>query len=239
MADQSGKRSSGEPFKPPPAVIWNNMVSAGEAWAMNRLGTPGTQERPSRSATSIKVRNDSGSDRVRGEVLKIGDSLLTDMTAEHPWFAGETPADNKHFGILLKDCLSEQIGDLQVAGVCLAKVNVIDADHTHAFIVDGEYVLESSMHGPLRLLWNDGTGEGYCLVSFANDGARLFRFTLNAEWSESAADADILNIDGSDTGIDDDVRDPLEIFSEMGSGDEGLCLCQDGLYYVIQAPCPG
>lgn len=69
-------------------------------------------------------------------------------------------------------------------------------------------------------------------------GTKLFRFTLNADWSSGVADADILEMDGTDTGIDDDVRDPLGIFDTIGTGDAGLCLRQAGLYYVIQAPCP-
>lgn len=69
-------------------------------------------------------------------------------------------------------------------------------------------------------------------------GNRLYRFTLNEAWSSNAADADILLMDGTDTGIDADVLDPLGIFAGLGSGDPGLCELQDGVYYVTQAPCP-
>lgn len=69
-------------------------------------------------------------------------------------------------------------------------------------------------------------------------GSRLFRFTLNEAWTAGAADADILLMDGTDTTIDADVLDPLGIFSTLTTGDPGLCIRQDGSYYVIQAPCP-
>jgi hypothetical protein len=72
----------------------------------------------------------------------------------------------------------------------------------------------------------------------SSSGMRLYRFTLNEAWSSGAADADILQMDGTDTGIDADVLDPLGIFSTLSNGDAGLCLLQDGSYYVIQAPCP-
>lgn len=75
-----------------------------------------------------------------------------------------------------------------------------------------------------------GTGGG--------GGSRLYRFTLNEAWSSGAAEADILLMDGTDTTTDADVLDPLGIFSELGSGDAGLCIYQDGYYYVIQAACP-
>lgn len=69
-------------------------------------------------------------------------------------------------------------------------------------------------------------------------GNKLYRFTLNEAWSSNAADADILLMDGTDTGTDADVLDPLGIFADLGSGDAGLCLLQGGVYYVIQAACP-
>lgn len=70
-------------------------------------------------------------------------------------------------------------------------------------------------------------------------GVTLYRFTLNASLASGTADADILNMDGTDTGLDEDVLDPLGIFASLTSvGDAGLCLLQNGTYYVIQAVCP-
>lgn len=72
-----------------------------------------------------------------------------------------------------------------------------------------------------------------------DDVARLYRFTLNASLASGTADADILEMDGTDTGIDATVRDPAGIFATLVTvGDDGLCLYQDGKYYVIQANCP-
>jgi hypothetical protein len=74
--------------------------------------------------------------------------------------------------------------------------------------------------------------------SSSGGGVSLWRFTLNEAWTAGAADADILQMDGTDTGTDAGVLDPLGIFSTLESGDAGLCLLQGGNYYVIQAPCP-
>ena len=72
-----------------------------------------------------------------------------------------------------------------------------------------------------------------------DDVARLYRFTLNASLASGTADADILEMDGTDTGIDATVRDPLGIFASLTAvNSAGLCLYQDGKYYVIQAACP-
>ena len=67
---------------------------------------------------------------------------------------------------------------------------------------------------------------------------RLFRFVLKGSLSSGTANADILLMNGTDTTVDDIVRDPLAIFDLLETGDPGLCLRQDGLYWVIQAPCP-
>lgn len=80
--------------------------------------------------------------------------------------------------------------------------------------------------------------EGRVRGGQSNTRARLYRFTLNADLSSGTADADILLMDGTDTTIDADVLDPLGAFSSLSNTDAGLCLLQDGVYYVIQAPCP-
>jgi hypothetical protein len=73
----------------------------------------------------------------------------------------------------------------------------------------------------------------------SGESSRLFRFTLNASLASGTADADILLMNGTDTGIDATVRDPLGIFASLTAvNSPGLCLRQDGLYYVIQAACP-
>jgi hypothetical protein len=72
-----------------------------------------------------------------------------------------------------------------------------------------------------------------------DDVARLYRFTLNESLADGTADADILEMDGTDTGIDDTVRDPVGIFATLTAVNAaGLCLYQDGKYWVIQAACP-
>ena len=84
---------------------------------------------------------------------------------------------------------------------------------------------------PMRLYETTESGS-------SGGGTTLYRFTLNEDFAGGAADADILEMDGTDTGIDADVQDPLGIFATIGNGDAGLCLLQNGSYYVIQAPCP-
>ena len=79
---------------------------------------------------------------------------------------------------------------------------------------------------------------GIYLNTLGGGGVSLWRFTLNEDWASGGADADILEMDGTDTTTDADVLDPLGIFATLGTGDAGLCILQGGIYYAIQAPCP-
>ena len=76
------------------------------------------------------------------------------------------------------------------------------------------------------------------LIVGGGGGMQLYRFTLNASLASGTADADIIEMDGTDTGLDRNVLDPLGIFDTLGIGDAGICVLQNSNYYVIQAPCP-
>lgn len=74
-----------------------------------------------------------------------------------------------------------------------------------------------------------------------NGGRALYRFTLNENMGATTAnqaDADLLEMDGTDTNLDVDILDPVAIFSSLTNGDAGICYKQSGNYYVIQAECP-
>ena len=164
-----GKASSGAKFRPPPATIWNNMVDAGRAWANGRLDQPGQERIRPRETDLIKIRNDSGTARRRGEILRIKDTdrPLTDLVDEHIWLKGLEPTADGYFGILKDPAAIDGIEQLQVSGVCIALVDVTDETHTHAAAVATEYVLGSASSGPVEILYApDGTGEKECVVRF-------------------------------------------------------------------------
>lgn len=72
----------------------------------------------------------------------------------------------------------------------------------------------------------------------SGNGGRLVRFVLTNTWANNRALANILRLDGTDTGIDAEVIDSLSIFASLSVGDPGFAFFQDGEYHVIQAPCP-
>lgn len=163
-----GKVSPGQDFNPPPARIWNNMVDAGRAWADGQLNqNAGAPTRP-RETDIIKIKNTSGALRRKGEILKIDGKAIEDITDENVWLVGKATTADCYFGILKRPVEISSVESLQVSGVCIALIDIIDADHTRADLVAGEYVLASSDSGPLEILYQPGTtGEHECVVRFA------------------------------------------------------------------------
>lgn len=239
-ADSTGKASSGSPFRAPPATIWNNMVDAGRAFADGQLssGTPAATR--ARATDLLHMKNSSGAMRRKGEILKIDGKVITTLTAENIWLDGVEPTDDCRFGILKNPASDAEIVASQVSGVCMALVDVADADHTFAYAADGEYVLQSGDSGPLEILHSDGTGEQECVVRFVGPGRMLV----------GKADADITKGDlgtisiwaetGSplteyDTGNDKSARARL---GDVTSGSWVYIHHFTGGWEIVNAECP-
>ncbi len=151
------------------------MVDAGNAFADGRFSSGAQPATRSRDTDIIKVKNDSGDPRRKGEILKIEGNAIEEVTAEHIWLKGITPTSICHFGILKEPADADEVAPLQVSGVCMALVEVTDLEHKQAMIIvpedeedDAVYVLQSSSGGPIDLLFIPGeeTGELECVVRF-------------------------------------------------------------------------
>ena len=176
-----GKVSPGDDFNPPPAVIWNNMVDAGRAWADSRQNRGTPESLKPRDPDTIKVKNTSGALRRRGEVLRISGKAIETVTDENKWLLGVEPTNDGYFGILKEPAADTKLASLQVSGCCMALVNMTDADHKRATTVAGEYVLQSCSNGPIELMYApSGTGEKTCLVKL-DSGYREHVVILDAD----------------------------------------------------------
>jgi hypothetical protein len=172
------KASPGQPFRPPPAEIWNGMVAAGEDYnERKRLGLGGFPQPKASPRDLIKIKNMTGAARVRGSVFKIGAKVLTSIDREFAWFEGDEPEQVGRFCIVRQSVADEKIVEAQVAGVCLARVNVVNPSHLHALVIAGDYELESAMYGPVDLLWTpETTGVAECLVNLQSKAPRSLIF---------------------------------------------------------------
>lgn len=217
-----GKISRGDIWKVPPADDWNNALAAGEAFAAGRLQRPGQQILLPTSTDIVQVRNDTGQDMARGEVLCLDDFILTALDPEYPWFAGELPTtDEKPYGVLL-DPIPHQasgaqlFGRVQMSGVCIAKINMVYADHRWCHIATGEEQLQTDWHGSAEILHKEEISEQWwALVRMSN----YHTMELYGETAESIAAAASGDFDVWYGGA---VTDPLQTitvyFDKMASG---------------------
>jgi hypothetical protein len=231
-ADSTGKVKSGDPFKPPPAVIWNGMIDAGQAFAAQQFSSSAPGATRTRATDLLKLKNSSEAVRRKGEILKIEGKVLETITDEHIWLDGIEPTTDCRFGILKEPADDGEVVTVQVSGVCMALVNITDEEHTFAGAVDEEYVLQSDGSGPLEILWApSGTGEKDCVVRFgvastaqaymvttlncALDGFDIQVATLLDEDSRHYVECKPVTIPSN--GTVDDEADPIPLYCDTAT----------------------
>jgi hypothetical protein len=174
--NSEGKVSPGQPFSAPKAEIWNSIIDAGNAHRNDRLsnGTP-EPTRP-RQTDIIKLKNSSGGNRSRGEILRINGKAITNLSGEHIWLIGSEPTATGLIGVLKEPIANGSIGQVQVSGCCMATVGIVDENHTRARPIASQYILESGNDGPLEILYKpSGTGELECVVKFSDVSAIIIQ----------------------------------------------------------------
>jgi hypothetical protein len=175
----SNGKSSGQRIVKVPPALWNDMVSAGEAYRDSFFNQPDPGRTRPRSTDIIKVRNDTGEDRERGEVVCFNGFVLTDLEPESIWLKAIATRRGKKFAILKYNVAEDEVVHAQLSGVCLARVNVTSLAHRAARLPDdASFVLQSSFSGPVELLWTpEETGEADCVVNIRGESLPVFKAT--------------------------------------------------------------
>lgn len=186
------KAQPGQRWRPPAASEHNAMLEVAEWYnRRRRLSEGGAQSRKPIPTDCVIIKNTSGSNRSRGDAMEISGLQTTAIEVEGITVTGITPtAAGKSFGILRSAIPNNQFGVAQVSGVCLARVDVTDANHTRAKLAASTNTLVSTMDGPVRVVYKpSGTGIKECVVSLYDNWAykSLVRFTLNAALATSDA----------------------------------------------------
>jgi hypothetical protein len=195
----SDKASPGEKFQAPSAQTWNRMVDAGNAYADGRLQRPKVDPVKALPTDLIDVLNKTCGNRRKGEVVKICDKAVTNITEEHKWLLGATTDAAGCFAILKSAAMRDQVVPAQVSGVCLAWVQVNNESHNRARLLDGEVVLRSATTGQCEILYKDpGIGERFCVVRIVQscvdqaetepDEPRTTNCEGNCQWTWTSGD---------------------------------------------------
>jgi len=136
-----------------------------------QLGNQKPPPHTPRNYSKVKVKNVTGGDLRRGEIVEFTDFLLTELEQDYLWFEGSTPDLTKvGWGITLKPIPSTEIDEVLCLGVCIAYVNFTDDNHKFARRVAGSNVLKSDDRGSVKILQDSGgVSERECVVHILDD----------------------------------------------------------------------
>jgi hypothetical protein len=161
----SEKVSPGEEFRPPAAATWNALIDAKDRILRGVKRVP--LDRVDLPVPTDVVEVKVTASLPRGSVIELGARLITDLDPRnlvYDWVPSGPNSEN-FWAITRHQIAGDEIGEAQVAGVCIARVDVLDIEHRFARVVSGENVLESAGSGPVRLVQlATGTGEQELVV---------------------------------------------------------------------------
>lgn len=216
-----GKVQPGQKFRQTPfyrAAFINDAVDVVNAFKEGRIAGERRGVNASSSRVVVEVRNSTGEDRELGEAVQLTGHLLDDVSQEHPWFDAELVAEPvlRRLAILTRPLKDGAIGPAQLAGVCLAKVDVTDADHTHAMPVDGDAVLASGYTGPLELLMEpDGTGEQVLWVLMLKEAQSIFYGETAASHAKGATGTIKLRDPSDDSLTSEEIENVRNVYVDL------------------------
>jgi len=160
MATTLNKVRSGDPLVIP-AATFNAFVDAARDHQERQRSATKDGLPDWRQTGIVLVRNDSGADRERFDVLGVSGPVITptdnaDAFKERVAIKGVTPTTSHagRFVVLLEPLKADAFGRGCVDGVCVARVKMNDEGHVFAEAKDGQAdKLESGAAGSACLLW--------------------------------------------------------------------------------------
>ncbi|HBR20282.1 MAG: hypothetical protein UV78_C0006G0010 [Parcubacteria group bacterium GW2011_GWA2_43_17] len=165
-----------------PARAYNAMLETAEAYQRNKTsGGDGTGQ--GGYSSSVYIKNSSGSDAARFDVLGISDVVFSPADSDAlPQFknkvvlTGVIPTSVDHAGgrfvICQEPIANGSIGSAFAHGVCQVQINVTDDTHKFADVKDSDHaLLDSAASGAVSILWKEsGTGTKWAVVRFGSSG---------------------------------------------------------------------
>jgi len=176
MGDHLKKVQAGQPLEIP-AGTFNTFIDTARAHLARQRSTQTGTDRSARDPDVVLVRNDSGYDLARFEVLGVSDVVISpadnlDEFKNGIVLTGTTPSLANHFGrfvVLLEPLAAGQIGRACASGMCQVRINVVDEADQYADVRDGSRAtLESTDRGASYIYWRQsGTGEKWAVVKLS------------------------------------------------------------------------
>jgi len=168
MPDSLRKVRRGDPLEIP-AETFNTFIDAARDFQNRTQNRQSTNTQELRQTGTLLVKNGSGQDRQRFEVLAIDRPIF--LPSDSLWsfqdqvaVIGVVPDEDKHVGrfvVLLEPLRDGMIGRAVVSGVTPVRLNVLNEAHEWADIEDGETdSLKTDTAGSAFILWKEPAGSG-------------------------------------------------------------------------------
>jgi len=197
MGDNFKKVQSGRSLRIP-AEAFNAFIDAARDFR-DRQQSRGTATQPQfRQSGIVRVKNGSGADRNRFEILGIDRPIFTpsdslDSFQNEVLLVGVTPDGEYHAGrfcVLLEPLAANAIGLAVISGVCPVRVNITEASDSFAEVQDNDVTqLKTVGSGSATILWKEpGTGEDKWAVVRLGDAQPVIR---KAEMIETLRQGDV------------------------------------------------
>jgi len=186
------------------AADWNAAQDAAADLAARRNTFGRDWQATFKQTGIVRIRNDSGYDRDRFNVLGIDDTVIKpDENLEEfknrIALIGVEPKDPDHvgrFAVLLEPIPAGAIGMGVVAGVTVVQVDVQDEDDTFAEIADGVVDnLKSGQAGSALILYKEtGTGVKWAVVRLGNPATGLLWGKAVSNWHNAAGNDSYVDV---------------------------------------------
>jgi len=179
----------GERVPTPSASVHNAMIDAAVDYRNRRISNPGNVKQAFQQTGIVLVKNASGEDRERFDVLGLDRPIITpdDNLVEfknHVTFRGVMPDIEEHRGkfcILLEPLAIGETGKAVVSGVTQARVYINRETDGYADVVTDDATRLESGDSGAQILWkHDGLSQQWATIRLEPPG-RLIRFELLTE----------------------------------------------------------
>lgn len=167
------------------SASWQNAVSeSAQAYQeQKRLGETGNGSKALRDTEHrVKCYNNTATPFLRGQSIELDGYRMTEVKPRHRWFNGTDYSSSEQWGIVLRDMDETGAAEVQMGGICTARVDVSDLNHTHANPTASSRNFESGDSGDLEFLSTpSSTGVQDVVVRFKP--GQVLQDELRAEFS--------------------------------------------------------
>jgi hypothetical protein len=201
---------------------YNDAVDAGQWFAQQQaLGRGGSPLSVPVNPCVVRVRNDSGGDLTSGSVVELGAATVT-LQRQYLWFSAAARSGNDPFcGVLLESIPDGKYGDCQISGVCMADIDVVDTDNTHARVVPGSTQLKGDFGGWCRIVYKpSGTGVKSCVVLLGFTEQTVRKATASGTITAGGTGTANVYVNGSSRGSVTVYLDWMDSGGNIGSNTE-------------------